>query len=146
MSLMPNENLRLRSDYPGDNQTIEIESLREQVAGLTALCIRLANAQESISSKVEYNHMAAKLAEALSVRENCTLVPTHELKKLHEQLAASQLREQQLGRQPSVGDVAEDVHQHAAHADHQQDDQGSQETLDEIAQQVSVELQHGAVV
>ncbi|MNT08040.1 hypothetical protein D3C72_1427680 [compost metagenome] len=46
----------------------------------------------------------------------------------------AQLREQQLGRQPPVGDVAEDVHQHAAHADHQQDDQGSQETLDEIAQ------------
>ncbi len=58
----------------------------------------------------------------------------------------AQLGEQQLGRQAPVGDVAEDVHQHAAHADHQQDDQGSQETLDEIAQQVSVELQHGAVV
>lgn len=58
----------------------------------------------------------------------------------------AQLREQQLGRQAPIGDVAEDVHQHAAHADHQQDDQGSQETLDEIAQQVSVELQHGAVV
>ncbi|KAG0772860.1 hypothetical protein G6F22_015381 [Rhizopus arrhizus] len=58
----------------------------------------------------------------------------------------AQLGEQQLGRQASVGNVAEDVHQDAAHADHEQDDQGSEETLDEIAQQVSVELQHGAVV
>lgn len=32
MSLMPNENLRLRSDYPGDNKAIEIESLRQQLA------------------------------------------------------------------------------------------------------------------
>ena len=42
------------------------ESLRQQVAELTDLTIRLANEQESISSRVEYNHMAAKLAEANS--------------------------------------------------------------------------------
>lgn len=36
MSLMPNENLRLRSDYPGDRQSFEIESLRQQLATANA--------------------------------------------------------------------------------------------------------------
>lgn len=40
--------------------------------------------------QAENDNLRHQLAEALSIRENCTLVPTHELKKLHEQLADSE--------------------------------------------------------
>jgi len=49
-------------------------------------------------------------------------------------------------RQAAVGDVAEDVHQDTTDAHHQQHDQGGQETLDEITQEIAIELRHGAVV